>query len=226
MNGRVVTTDLASAAVLAIIDRMGNTRALNERVATGIKAVTRAHILKEAPLRHRTAKALGAKPTRAYADTARRVTAAHDAKGAEIEVPRFIFRRAFESFTIRPVRANLLTIATHAASYGRRVGDVRRRGWTIFQPAKRGAHANASRIDRRDKGGRINRRRKQYKAQDKAPYLLGIRRKGDKPTLLYVLKTSVLQRQDRTLLPSDEDFLNAARVAASEYAISLVNAES
>lgn len=235
MNGAVVNTDLATPALLAVIDRLGNTTNLNRQIADGISNLTRSYIASIAVGRHKTAARLGAKPTGALAATVFRISRNFDSTAAWVEVPRFIFRRAFESYWIRPINGRFLTLATNAASYGRRVAELRREGWQIWRPIKKGAKAAGNRtggaerryldkVDPRRRQSKTTRRTAFFSEANKLPFLIGKKNKSDKPVLLYALKLAVWHDQDRTLLPSDESFIADARRVTGAYALGLAKA--
>ena len=85
-----------------------------------------------------------------------------------------------------------LSIPINKLAYGRRVKELRSFGWKFFTPPK---------------------------GHDKEDILFGYRGKGkDREVLpLYLLKKSVQQRQDRSLLPSDAAIsTTASRAMLSE----------
>lgn len=84
-----------------------------------------------APTHHRTADRLGATPT---GHLERRTTFSADSGGATVTIPIPGISRAFRSLVIIPRKAQSLTIPLNAISYGRRAGEVRRIGWTLFRP--------------------------------------------------------------------------------------------
>lgn len=212
-----IVNDTASPRLRELIaqatDRIGLNRSIGEEAAKD----TRTYIKGIATSRHKTAERLGAKPTGDLARTAERVTSERTAEAAVVVVPRFIFRRAFESFWITPKNAQFLTIPASKISYGRRAYELRRAGWQLFQPIRKGTKAIANRTGwwRKylPKGMRklgSARRTALFSKSDRRPVLMGTRSDQTKPVLLYALRSTVFQKQDRTLLPSDRAFYEAA----------------
>ncbi len=189
MNVRLHVSDTASPIVQRIVRELGNPEKLHALIATGAEKATRDHISRQSGERHKTASDLGAAPTGELATAAARVASESDAGGATVSVPSYLFRRAFQSVTIRPMSSPYLTIPASAPAYGKRAGELRRLGWTIFRPGK-------------------------------SKVLMGYQGKGT-PIPLYFLASSVTQQQDRTLLPSNDDYAKVAGEAANLYAKTL-----
>lgn len=145
-----------------------------------------------APARHRTATDLGATPTGALSKAAERVTGSATEKAATVHVVGSFFARVFRDVTITPKESRALTIPMHAAAYGKRVGELKLQGWVFFMP--------------KTKDGKGKRR----------PILWAENPNGE-ILPMYVLATSVNQKQDRRLLPSDEAYLAAAEKGARNY---------
>ena len=94
----------------------------------------RSHLRNIGASRHRTASALGARPTGHIAKGASRVTCTSTSDSATVSVPIAGISRAFAPLTLTPKNANALTIPVAAASYGHRVREMQRLGWNIFRP--------------------------------------------------------------------------------------------
>ena len=146
--------------------------------ANALKILVRDHILDIAPAHHVWSGKLGAKATRHLTRGARRVTHAADADHGEVVIPITGISRAFHDVAITPSRAAALTIPLHGSAYGHRVAELQRMGWMIFRPKGKDVLMGYQK-DMTLKNG-------QHEAVE-----------------LYALKRRVLQRQDRTLLPSD-----------------------
>ena len=189
MNVDVQISDTASAMLRRFILEFGNPEKLHALIAVEASAITRSHISKLASERHDTAQKLGASPTGELAKAAGRVASDSDASGATVRVPSYLFRRAFQDVTIRPMNSPYLTIPASAPAYGKRAGELRGQGWKIFRPGT-------------------------------SKVLLGYKDK-ETPIPLYFLASAVTQKQDRSLLPSDEQFGKAAEKAATLYANTL-----
>lgn len=103
-----------------------------------------------------------------------------DASAGTVGIASPGIRRALGPLNIRPRAATALTIPIAAESYSKRAGELADQGWQLFRV--------------KSKAGR--------------GLLFGSRGKTVKP--LYVLRTSALIPQDRTLLPSDQALRDAA----------------
>ena len=94
----------------------------------------RSHLRRTGASRHNTASRLGATPTGHILKGAARVTSFSTSDSAIVSVPIAGISRAFQNLTIRAQRANALTLPVAAASYGHRVREMARLGWTVFRP--------------------------------------------------------------------------------------------
>lgn len=148
-----------------------------------------------AQTRHDTANALGATPSNHLAQAAEKVTQAtvSVASGTGIETQaEFVLdhpgmSRAFHDVTIRPRNAKALTIPIAAIAYNRRAGQFD----GLFVLGGRGADVGRNLLCRRLDDGTIE--------------------------PLYLLVRSVTQKQDRSLLPSAEEWNEAALRGARTY---------
>jgi len=125
----------AAAALLAACGPAGRAE-LNRAAAHEAGELTREHIVRTAPSRHRWADKLGARPTGHYASAQSSVEAGGDASGAWVSAACPGLSRAFGPLTVRPSSARALTIPDSAAAYGRRAEELEARGWRIFRPGK------------------------------------------------------------------------------------------
>lgn len=103
---------------------MTNRAALHKRIETDVLLFVREFGSKKSQTEHRTANALGAKPTghltRAYAG----IESASDDQAAQLLVPRASrLRAAFGSYVLKPTQSKYLTIPVNAESYGRRARE-------------------------------------------------------------------------------------------------------
>lgn len=165
--------------------RPGERKELHRFMGLALADGCREYVRKTAGRRHSTANELGATPTDFYFDGADTILDRSDGRSARLVMSSAVFRRAFETFTVTPVKARALTLAVHRESYGRSArefGDL-----FIFKSKETGDAFLA----RNDGGGEI--------------------------TVLYLLKASVTQRQDRTLLPDDEGMLGFAVAGAGDW---------
>lgn len=163
--------------------------------AAAVCNLVRRHIASEAPKRHvsRTRVIDGPAPASGHLEKAARKTVfSADADHGEVVIPAPGFSRAFHDVEITPTNAGRLTLPLHALSYNRRVRELRALGWKFFTPPK---------------------------GHDKEDILFGYRGKGKSREVvpLYMLKTAVRQKQDRSLLPSDSEINStAARAMMAE----------
>lgn len=166
--------------------------------ANAVCNLVRTHIAGEAPKRHFSAARLGAAATGHLEKAARKTVFHADASHGEVVIPAPGFGRAFHDVTIAPKNGYpYLTLPSDKLSYGRRAKEVKGLGWAIFRPPAKGAKKHGAKFD---------------KYQD---LLMGT--KGGETRCLYILKKRVQQRQDRSLLPSDDAIrTTAARAMLTE----------
>lgn len=99
-----------------------------------LRVLVQKHLHRVAPRKHASSARLSAPPTRHIEKGLAAITASADATGGTVRIPIPGLRRAREPLTIVPRVANELTVPVAADSYGRRVKELRRMGWTIFRP--------------------------------------------------------------------------------------------
>ena len=175
------------ASLKRVKDAMEDRSMLNAVIAADAKALTQRHIAREGQQRHTTADRLGAKPTGAIEKA--KVTSDSDGEGASVTIEGNAFARTFKRVSILPINARCLTIPRDAEAYGKRVKELEGEGWEFFTP--KGA-------DRTDE-----------------PLLFGRSPSGEtKP--MYILARSATLEQDRSLLPSDEEYEQVALDAMQE----------
>jgi hypothetical protein len=149
--------------------------------------------------RHRSAERLGASPTGWHAKAAALVEAHNDDDEARVTIPRSTgLGRAFGDVVIRPGNGRkYLTIPAHVETYGRSVRDFPEEAFrfTVIQSWR-----TFLALTFRETAGR--------------------HKKGE---VAYWLKREIKQRQDRTLLPSDEGYAKVARGAAVEYLMEIID---
>lgn len=167
--------------------RLENLTGLHEEIADAAQLTTADYLREISGYRHRTANALGAEPTGALEKAAGRVTSSSDSRSSTVTVLGNLFARAFRDVTITPRSARALTLPINAIAYGKRVSELEAQGYKFFVP----------------------------KGQSK-PLLWATDPSGASMPMYY-LAAKVEQPQDRTLLPSDEEYLDAARAGARKY---------
>lgn len=187
MNLRITIDDKALPALNAAMRMLSGAKRAELHQAAGVEVqqITCDHVAKMASSRHATADKLGASPTNFLASAAEKVAASSALQsspdGATLTINHPGFTRAFRSVKIVPRAAKSLAIPIHAAAYGRRASELWDR-MGLFIP--------------KDKAGK--------------PTRVLAATIGGVLTPLYILCQSVTQKQDRSLLPSDQDFQNAA----------------
>lgn len=174
------------------------TRRLYREIGERVRVLVRKHILRIAPAHHIWANRLGAQPTGHLTNGVGKINSTSGSDYAEVIIPIPGMSRAFRPLAIIPQKAPALTIPISAQSYGQRVARMRQLGWVLFRPPAKGAHLTS----------RAPRRYDSYKDM-----LLGS--KDGEAVPLYLLKKRVEQRQDRSLLPSDDEIGLAASAAVS-----------
>lgn len=102
-----------------------------------LATMLRGYLRRQGAARHATADRLGATPTQHIIKGAARVTSFSTADSATVSVPIAGISRAFRPLTIRAQKADNLTIPVAAASYGHRVREMKRLGWSVFRPKGR-----------------------------------------------------------------------------------------
>ena len=170
-------------------------RALSPEVRTDLIAVAAdavaefigAHVRAYSGSKHGTATAFGAPPTRHYEDGANAISSSADADSGTVRIPIPGISRAWGDVEIRPGAGKKdLTIPARSGApevYGKTVAILRGLGWS-FASGRRGT------------------------PQEK---LLFGRFEGEKESkVMFILKESVVQRQDPSLLPTKEEISDCA----------------
>ena len=151
---------------------------LHAVAANAVAELVGAHIRSYAGSKHSTAQSFGAPPTRHYEDGAAAISTSADASAGTVTIPIPGISRAWGDVTIRPGPGkSKLTIPARSGApevYGKTVGILKALGWK-FSSGRRGT------------------------PQEK---LLFGRRDGEKESrVMFILKESVTQRRDPSLLP-------------------------
>lgn len=144
--------------------------------------------------RHGTARAFGARPTGHYEKGAAAISTSATAEGGTVTIPIPGINRAWGNITITPKRTRSLTIPL-------RSGGPEIYGRTVAELRALGWDFFAQ------KG-----------------VLFGTRGEGDKreTRAMFVLKTLVVQKQDPSLLPSQDEIAKRAATAMVKYVIDVV----
>jgi len=169
----------------------GDRGPLHSAIAQGVMEDTAKFLKKSAS--HRTAGRLGAAPTGFRARNASALSAQADGTQAVLLIPRRTgLGRAFGEVVLLPGSGRTyLTISAHQETYGRVVRDFPEE---TFKFAVIGGHFNFCALVFRTTAGR--------------------HQKGE---VGYWLKRKIIQKQDRTLLPSDAEWREGARDHANIY---------
>lgn len=198
MNTTSITIDVrglaeATGELQLIRNGIADRRKLHAAMAVDAQQLTQAYVSGHS--RHKTAQSLGASPTGHHQRSAKRIEAASDAEAAIIRIPRNTgLGRAFSDVTIRPgTGRRYLTIPACAETYGKVVRDFPPDAFAFTIVGGRYAA-----LMWRNAGGSHN-----------------------KWTVAYWLRREVFQKKDRTLLPSDEAYLELGRRRAVLYITSL-----
>jgi hypothetical protein len=184
---QVKITDRATPQVAAIITRLKARTRINRTIADELKSEVADYTLQDSFGRHATADALGARHTGFRADAAKLVqkgTPKVTDQGGSIALPGAHFARAFGNVHIAPRNGSrFLTIPMSAESYGKRMGKGASSRWP---------------------GGFF------LRSKDKRRLFFAVPNGNGGVNLLYNLVPSVDQKQDRTLLPTDQALTEAA----------------
>lgn len=183
-------------ALQAVCNALAHRGPMHARMATRSKEYTQDYLRKLS--RHDSAERLGANPTRHHQKAAASVEAQFDDNEGRVEIPRRTgLGRAFGDVILRPGSGRTyLTIPACQETYGRVAKSF---GPDAFRFAMFRGHRPMAALLWKADGGR--------------------HKKGD---VAYWLRTEVIQKQDRTLLPSDEGYAGEARRAAIEYLDNLI----
>ena len=160
---------------------------LNAVAADAVAEFVGAHVRAYSGSKHGTATAFGAPPTRHYEDGANAISSSADADAGTVRIPIPGISRAWGDVEIRPgAGKKYLTIPARSGApevYGKTVAILRGLGWS-FASGRRGT------------------------PQEK---LLFGRFEGEKESkVMFILKESVVQRQDPSLLPTKEEISDCA----------------
>lgn len=181
-------TDTVTPALAELSRRLQNRTGLHEYIAAKEENVFRTYLRGQASFRHRTAQSLGATPTGELERASQSPEGTATAEGAMISLrPGHLFARAFREVVIKP-------------------GPGKK-----YLPIAVNAEAYGKRPLEFGESLRF-----MLVGPKKTP-ILSQEGSGDTRETMYVLVKSVRQKQDRTLLPSDEMVTKEAEEAAKDY---------
>jgi hypothetical protein len=199
----------ARDAVTPALARLGaafrDTEKLNAKIGGDELLLVRQYLTQIAEERHTTAEELGASPSRHWGNPDSYTTMRAESDAAIIAINKPGIGRVGHDVTIVPGEGKQwLTTAIDRLGYNQRARGLA--GLFFVQPKGKSFALL---------GRRTNNPYNRDDAQDAAE---------SQVTWIYLLLKSVLQKQDRTLLPPDEAFLFVAGRAADEYADAALNA--
>lgn len=176
---------------------------LRKGIAGRLEQCTRDHIFVASKTRHKTASRLSAKPTGYLEKTAgtveSQVTGNHDGL-IQLSVYGDIYARVDGPVSVSPKNKKWLAIPATAESYGKRPREI---AGLRFQRMKEGKLAALVRdTDEKDADGRT------------------------KSEVIFWLKKGVTLPQDRGLLPSEGQYLEAMEKAADDFMTKLAQQEA
>jgi hypothetical protein len=192
-------TDLASPKLQTLIGGMTDRTRINKFIENRAVVTTRDYLVQLAQTRHATANRLGAEPTGHLSRAAESVSGTSDGNGATVDITSPGFGRVAGDITIVPKEGKYLTIPANAAAYGKRASEVAQ-AFGDLRPitfGKDGAHAL---VINRGTG------------------------KDRQTIVFYWLVESVLLKQDRTLLPSNEVYAQVLTDGAKDFFDALLDA--
>lgn len=201
MNPLILSIDViglaeATGELQRIRAAFADRRELHGLIAGDARDLTRDFVAKDAS--HKSAQLLGATPTGFRKESAKRITAVSNEEFAAVKIPRNTgLGRAFGDIIIVPGSGRTyLTIPADIETYGK---SARLFPQDSFHFAVLQTHRGP------------------------APVLMWSKTSGGhtKGTVAYWLRRKVIQKQDRTLLPSEEDYRKIGRDRAVNYITSL-----
>lgn len=175
-----------------------------------------------APSHHATAERLGATPTGHIEEAGRTMTSSADRKGVEVQVHSPGFPRVYGDITVTPKRRRFLTIPVHQDAYGEDASTIgetydtfigKGKGGGLFIGRALGAEESfyprrlvLPKLPSKSESPKKPKKRREPKKHDET----------DKVEILYLLRTKSKIKQDRSLLPSNEELTEYARKAYGE----------
>lgn len=183
-----IERDTASPALEKIYSLLEDPSGLHAAMLPEMGRLTGRYIYENAPYRHETADRLGGTPTGAYERAAFTFASRSDAQSATLQFASPVLARAFRPVKIRPGPGKkFLTIPISGEAYGKTVREFERTIGDLFPIF--GGNETSGVMVHREEGRKIG-------------------------TAHYALTREVNQEQDRTLLPDDASYLDAARRGA------------
>lgn len=188
-----------------ITDRTGLNRSIGERA----RELTRNHLIEIAQTRHATASRLGAAPSGHWGQAAEKTTFQADADGATVTINQPGIGRVGHDVKIKPgAGKKYLAIPAIAEAYNRRA--YRMTNLTVMVRMKDGKRTAVALQERKASEIRYGRIKKNgSRTVTHVSSRIG--------NVWYWLVKEVNQKQDRTLLPSDEQYRLSVLAGVRDY---------
>jgi hypothetical protein len=196
----------------AITDRTDLHHYMGERA----RELTRNYLIEIAQTRHATATRLGAAPSGHWAQAAEKTTVTSDSDGATVTIKQPGIGRVAHDVVIKPgAGKKYLTIAAIAEAYNRRA--YRLTNLALMFRVKDGQRRPVALVERKASEIKYGRLKKDgSRSVTHTASRIG--------RVWYWLVKSVRQKQDRSLLPSDEKYRLSALAGVRDYVDRLIAA--
>lgn len=196
-----LTIDVRDAVVRERLDRflagLADRAGMHELIGARGSEITRSHLVAIAQTRHRSAERLGAAPSGHWAQAAEKTSFTADKEGATISINQPGISRVEHDITVTPGPGKkYLTIPAIAAAYNQRAYRM---------PDLIAIVRNIQGVRRAIALGKVS-----GKGKERVE------------TVWYWLVKSATQKQDRSLLPSDEEYRLSALAGVRDYADRLI----
>lgn len=207
--------DSISSLLAHVIDRMADPIDLHGALSHDVRILVNNHLAQIYDTRHETADKLGAEQTGHWEDPTSYTSEEADSERGTVTIHKAGIGRAAHDVTITPGEGHeWLALPLLAEAYGQRA--YRMPDLFFVQPKGKDYALLGRRLPTGEGTDSDHDDHDAYDAGD------GIKRatrgkKESEVSWLYLLVTSVLQTQDRSLLPSDDEIMTTARIAAGEY---------
>lgn len=188
INIQIEVDDQATPVLAGLLGKLKNPEEFHKFLALDLGEYTRRYIRIAAVSRHRTADRLRSNPTGYLSKAAETVEASGDAGGVSLRVAGAIFKRVNGPVTITPREKKYLTIPLIAEAVGKKAQE---HWWPKAAPKSGRRRSGRSRLMQ----GLIVIRTK------KGNLLLAKPNEDGTITPYYALRTRVVLRQDKGLLP-------------------------
>jgi hypothetical protein len=200
--------DRVSGMLGAFAAGLSKRAGLNRAIGSYARNCVRDYLIGQAQTRHKTAEALGAQPSGHLARAAENTTFKADEQTATVSINSPGMSRAVRDLVIEPTSPRkFLTIPVIAEAYNQRAYRVR--GLVAIVTGDKGV------LMKPQRGRSTTYKTRRYAGPNK--FTATTKQGGRFGTVWYVLVRRVKQKQDRTLLPSDEAISQAALEGVRYY---------